>query len=164
VRIAIVSDTHLPRGSRTLPEPCVERLVAADAILHCGDFMAAGVLDWLEELGPPVHAVLGNVDDATLQDRVPERHVAELGGARIGMVHVPGPKAGRLARLRALFPDTAAVVFGHTHMPEHEQADDGFQVFNPGSPTERRRAPARTMGMATVGDDGRVAFELVAVG
>jgi putative phosphoesterase len=164
VRIAIVSDTHLPRGSRTLPEACVERLVSADAILHCGDFMAVEVLDWLEGLGPPVHGVLGNVDDPTLQDRLPERHVAEVGGARIGMVHIPGPKAGRVERLRRLFPDTAAVVFGHTHLPEHADTGDGFQVFNPGSPTERRRAPARTMGMATVGDGGRVAFELVAVG
>jgi putative phosphoesterase len=164
VRIAIVSDTHLPRGSRTLPRPCVERLLDADAILHCGDFMTADVLDWFERLGPPVHAVSGNVDDTRLQDRLPERHVAELGGARIGMVHVPGPKAGRVERLRRLFPDTAAVVFGHTHLPEHADTGDGFQVFNPGSPTERRRAPARTMGMATIDGDGHLEFELIAVG
>jgi putative phosphoesterase len=162
VRIAIVSDTHLPRGSRRLPEACVERLAGADAILHCGDFMTAPVLEWFERIGPPVHAVFGNVDDATVRERLPEWHVAELGGARIGMVHIPGPRAGRLDRLRRLFPGTEAVVFGHTHMPEHADAPDGFQVFNPGSPTERRRAPARTMGMATI-DGGRVEFELVAV-
>jgi uncharacterized protein len=162
VRVAIVSDTHLPRGSRTVPAACIERLEQADAILHCGDFVTAEVLDWFERLGPPVHAVLGNVDDTRLQDRLPEVHVAELGRARIGMVHVPGPKAGRVERLRRLFPDADAVVFGHTHMPEHAEAEDGFQVFNPGSPTERRRAPAHTMGMATV-EDRRVEFELIAV-
>jgi uncharacterized protein len=47
-------------------------------------------------------------------------------------------------------------------MPEH-QARDGFQIFNPGSPTERRRAPVKTMGIATIGA-GRLEFELLAVG
>ena len=162
MRVAIVSDTHLPRGSRTLPDPCVERLQQADAILHCGDVATAEVLDWFERIGPPVHAVQGNVDDDVLQDRLPDWCVVELGGARIGMVHVPGPSKGRFERLKLLFPDADAAVFGHTHMPEHE-ARGSFQIFNPGSPTERRRAPAKTMGMATI-EDARVAFELVALG
>jgi predicted phosphodiesterase len=46
-------------------------------------------------------------------------------------------------------------------MPQHE-ARDGFQIFNPGSPTERRRAPAKTMGIATV-QNGLVAFELLSL-
>ena len=74
------------------------------------------------------------------------------------MIHAPGPATGRLDALRAKFPRCAAVVFGHTHMPEHGERD-GFQIFNPGSPTERRRAPAHTMGFATIAD-GRVVFEL----
>ncbi len=53
-----------------------------------------------------------------------------------------------------------AVVFGHSHLPLHERAADGFQIFNPGSPTERRRAPAHTMGLARV-DGDRIEFELV---
>jgi putative phosphoesterase len=162
VRIAIISDTHLPRGTRTLPEACVDRLCSADAILHCGDVATVDVLSWFEGLGPPVHAVQGNVDDAVLQERLPDWRVVELGGARIGMVHIAGPGRGRFERLRLLFPDANAAVFGHTHMPEHVERD-GFQIFNPGSPTERRRAPSRTMGMATV-EDGRVRFELVVVG
>ena len=162
MRLAIVSDTHMPRGSRALPAACVERLSEADAILHAGDFAEVSVLRELEAFGVPVHGVWGNVDSPELRDELPERQVVEAAGARIGMVHVPGPRDGRLSRLRAAFPDADAVVFGHTHMPEHGHAD-GFQIFNPGSPTERRRAPAKTMGMATV-DDGRVEFELVAVG
>ena len=162
MRLAIVSDTHMPRGARALPAACVELLSEADAILHAGDFAEAEVLRELEAFGVPVHGVWGNVDSSELRDELPERQVVEAAGARIGMVHVPGPSGGRLARLRAAFPHADAVVFGHTHMPEHDHAD-GFQIFNPGSPTERRRAPAKTMGMATV-EDGRVAFELVAVG
>ena len=74
------------------------------------------------------------------------------------MIHEPGPARGRLDALRAKFPRCAAVVFGHTHMPEHAERD-GFQIFNPGSPTERRRAPAHTMGIAEIAGGG-VAFEL----
>ena len=62
--------------------------------------------------------------------------------------------------MRARFKDADAVVFGHSHLPLHEIADDGFQIFNPGSPTERRSAPSHTMGIATV-EEGRLQFELI---
>jgi putative phosphoesterase len=160
VRLAILSDTHLPRGERRLPEACLARLRAADAILHAGDFMRLSVLRELEALGPPVHAVHGNVDDAALQALLPEARLVEAAGARLAMVHDAGPAGGRLERLRRRFPDAGAVVFGHSHIPLHERAADGFQIFNPGSPTERRRAPAHTMGLAeAIG--GRLTFELV---
>jgi predicted phosphodiesterase len=61
--------------------------------------------------------------------------------------------------MRRRFPDADAVVFGHSHTPLHER-DDGFQIFNPGSPTDRRRQPHHTMGVATV-RRGAVSFELV---
>ncbi len=157
--MAVISDTHMPRGPRALPPRCVELLRAADAILHAGDLFAISFLRELQSLGPPVHAVYGNVDDALLKATLPERTVVALGGARIGMVHIGGARTGRMERLRRMFPDADAVIFGHSHMPEHAERD-GFQVFNPGSPTERRRAPTKTMGMATI-EDGRIRFELV---
>ena len=157
--IAVISDTHLPRGERALPADCVERLGAADLILHAGDVMTATVLAELELIGPPVLAVQGNVDDEELRRQLPAERVVEARGIRIGMVHNAGPARGRLTRLRQRFPDADAVVFGHSHMPLHEQAA-GFQIFNPGSPTERRRAPAHTMGLVRV-KDGVPAFELV---
>jgi putative phosphoesterase len=144
-----------------VPEACVERLRAADLILHAGDIASVEVLDWFERLGPPVAAVFGNVDSPELRARLPERRVVEAGVARIGMVHDAGPAAGRLERLRRAFPDAGAVVFGHSHIPLHEQAADGFQIFNPGSPTDRRRQPRHTMGLATV--DSGVLFELLAL-
>jgi putative phosphoesterase len=156
VRLAIISDTHMPRGARALP---VDRLRDADAILHAGDLMEASVLAELEALGPPVHAVRGNVDSAVLQARLPLTRIVLAEGAKIGMIHDAGPAAGRLDRLRRRFPDADAVVFGHSHIPLHEERG-GFAIFNPGSPTERRRAPHRTMGIATV-DHAKVTFELV---
>ncbi len=161
MRLAIISDTHMPRGARAIPAACLKRCAAADAILHAGDLSDVGVLDLLRGLGPPVHAICGNVDSAAVRALLPARLELALGGARIGMTHVPGPAAGRLPRLRAQFPRCDAVVFGHTHMPEHAERD-GFQIFNPGSPTERRRAPAHTMGLASVGQAG-ITFELLTV-
>jgi putative phosphoesterase len=159
VRLAVISDTHMPRGARRLPDRCVAELRAADAILHCGDWMRREVVDEIAALGPPVHGIRGNVDAPDVPFGAREQ--VELGGARIGMIHDPGPARGRLERLRHWFPDADAVLFGHTHQPEHETRD-GFQIFNPGSPTERRRAPTHTMGIATV-EDGALTFELLQV-
>ena len=159
--VAVISDTHLPRGARRLPEACVERIAAADLLLHAGDFSTVEVLRELEAIGPPLLAVHGNVDSAELRRLLPAERVVEAEGARIAMVHDAGPRARRLQRLRARFGERAdVVVFGHSHMPLHEQAEDGFQILNPGSPTERRRAPAHTMGLIRV-DRGLARCELV---
>jgi uncharacterized protein len=162
VLLAIVSDTHLPRGARRLPDACVERLRAADLILHAGDLATLDVLVELELLGPPVLAVHGNVDDDALRARLPGERVVQAAGARIGMVHDAGPAHGRMERLRARFPDAGAVVFGHSHVPLHERSADGaFQIFNPGSPTDRRRQQWHTMGLARVRARDKIEFELV---
>jgi putative phosphoesterase len=159
--LAIISDTHLPRGARRLPADCLEHLAAADAIVHAGDFIRAPVLESLRSLGPPVVAVHGNVDEPALRADLPETAEVQAGGARIAVIHDAGPARGRVERMRRRFPDAAAVVFGHSHLPLLERSADGeFQVFNPGSPTERRRAPHHTMGLAAV-RDGRVEFRLV---
>jgi uncharacterized protein len=151
----------MPKGPRAIPDACLARLRAADVILHAGDFVAIEVLEQLESLGPPVHAVHGNVDEPALRVRLPAVRLVEAGGARIVMIHDAGPADGRLARLRGRFPDADAVVFGHSHLPLHEERG-GFHIFNPGSPTERRRAPAHTMGLATA-RDGRLEFTLLAL-
>jgi putative phosphoesterase len=144
MRIAVVSDTHLPKGARVLPAACVERLRAADLILHAGDLVAVSFLEELRSLGPPVEAVYGNVDEPALRELLPKERVVEAGDTRIGMVHIPGPRAGREERLRARFPGCDAVVYGHTHLPQVERLD-GVWILNPGSPTERRKAPVRSM-------------------
>jgi putative phosphoesterase len=134
----------MPKGTRTLPAACVERLRAVELILHAGDLVALSFLEELRSLGPPVEAVHGNVDEPALRELLPRERVVEVGELRIGMAHVPGPRAGREARLAARFPGCQAVVYGHTHQPQVERVG-GIWILNPGSPTERRKAPARTM-------------------
>jgi putative phosphoesterase len=144
--IAVVSDTHMPKGKRQLPEKCVEQVRAAEAVIHAGDFSAVSVLSELEALCPVVLGVYGNVDEPALWRLLPETLEVEVGGRTVAVVHDAGPKQGRLARMRARFPKADAVVFGHSHLPLQEE-DGGFQIFNPGSPTERRRAPRPSMGL-----------------
>jgi hypothetical protein len=157
--VAVVSDTHLPRGTRAIPMKALELMRSSDLILHAGDFVSEQVLEEIEALGPPVRAVHGNMDSTALRASLPRETVVEAGGVRIGMVHDSGPAHGRLDRLRLRFPDAAAAVFGHSHQPLHEREGD-FQVFNPGSPTERRRSPHHTMGLARI-EGGSVEFELL---
>jgi putative phosphoesterase len=141
--IAIVGDTHLPRGARRLPEECRALLAESTLIVHTGDFTAASVLADLEELGRVV-AVHGNMDDAALRARLPRETTVEAEGLSIGVVHDAGPAAGRHERLRARFPACDVVAYGHSHIPEASRSS-GVWILNPGSPTERRRAPTHTM-------------------
>jgi hypothetical protein len=161
VEIAIISDTHMPRGSRRLPAACVARLRSADLIVHAGDLQRLEVLDELRSLGEVV-AVHGNVDDAAVRLALPASATVGAGGHRLAVVHDAGPAGGRLARLRARFPDADAVIFGHSHIPLLERSPDGFQILNPGSPTERRRAPHHTMAVGRAGEAG-LSFELLAL-
>jgi uncharacterized protein len=161
VRIAVISDTHLPRGTRRIPDACLEHLAAADLILHAGDFVSGEALEEIASIGPPLAAVHGNVDAEAVRRRLPTERVVDAASVKIGMVHDAGSVRGRLERMRAKFPDADAVIYGHSHIPLHEQRD-GFQLFNPGSPTDRRREPRHTMGLARV-ENGRLRFELLAL-
>lgn len=155
MRVVVIADTHLRRDwpNRRLPAPAVEVLAGADVILHAGDITQPEHLDELRAHAP-VHAVLGN-NDPELADDLPETLEVELAGVRVGMIHDSGPVRGRERRLRRRFPEADVVVFGHSHVPWHEVGEDGQLLFNPGSPTERRRQPHRTIGVLEL-DDGEV--------
>jgi putative phosphoesterase len=157
--VAVVADTHLPRGARRLPEACLERLRTADLIVHAGDLSALSVLEELQTLGPPVAAVHGNADEPALRELLPKELVVEAGGTRIGVVHIPGPAVGREDRLIRRFPGCAAVVYGHTHIPQIER-HDGVWILNPGSPTERRRGPFHSL-LVLEAEAGELRPELV---
>jgi hypothetical protein len=157
--IAVLADTHMPRGARRLPERCVELIDGAEAVIHAGDFFAASVLEELQALCPVVHAVHGNVDEEPLRRALPVELGVEIERRTVAIVHDAGPAGGRLTRLRRRFPAADAVVFGHSHLPLHE-SEGGFQIFNPGSPTERRRADRPSMGLLNPGKTG-LAFEHV---
>jgi uncharacterized protein len=132
-------------------------LEAAGTILHVGDFTTAAFLEELRAYGP-VHGVHGNMDEPGLRSELPERAVVEVEGLRVGLVHDAGPAAGRHERLLAGFPGCDVVAYGHTHVPEVSAADDRW-ILNPGSPTERRRAPGHSMIVLESGRPQLVALD-----
>src|SRR3954451_22598846 len=157
MRVVVLADTHIRptasrghgAGGRGFPRHLADEVYAAlrkaDVILHAGDVVTRELLDELAQHAP-VHAVLGNNDHA-LVGELPETLELDLDGVRVAMVHDSGARKGRPARMRRRFPDADVVVYGHSHLPDDSVGVDGQRLFNPGSPTERRRRPFRSFGV-----------------
>jgi putative phosphoesterase len=159
--ILVLADTHIRRGStRRLPPAVYTALEQADLVLHAGDVLTA---EFLEELAgfAPTLAVLGN-NDGELAGQLPEERLLTVEGFRVAMVHDSGPRQGRESRLHRRFPTAGLVVFGHSHIPVDGPGLDGQWLFNPGSPTERRRQPVHTFGRLNI-DDGRLVGHRIVV-
>jgi len=155
MRVVALADTHAPRRWKSCPPPVAEQLRGADLILHAGDVCTAAVLDELAQYAP-VLAVAGNNDGPDVAAwGAPPTLQADLDGLRVAMIHDSGAAAGRLPRLRRRFPGAGLVVFGHSHIPLDDEAG-GLRIFNPGSPTDRRRQPHGTVGVLHI-ESGQVA-------
>ena len=151
MNIVAISDTHGPRRWKSCPPAVAAHLRGADLILHAGDVCTASVLDELSAYAP-VRAVLGNNDGPDVAAwGAPDTLGLVLDGLRVAMIHDSGAAAGRLNRMRRRFPEAGLVVFGHSHIPL-DQGSGGLRIFNPGSPTDRRRQPHGTIGLLTVAE------------
>ncbi len=154
MRVVVLSDTHAPRRWRACPPRVAEHLRHADLILHAGDVCTAAVLAELAEYAP-VTAVAGNNDGPDVTEwGAAETAELDLDGLSVAMVHDSGAAAGRVARLRRRFPRADLVVFGHSHIPL-DQSAGALRIFNPGSPTDRRRQPHGTLGLLEI-DSGHL--------
>ena len=162
MKVVVLADTHAPRRWRSCPPRVAAHLRCADLILHAGDVCTADVLDELAAYAP-VRAVRGNNDGPDVAAwGAPGTLELDLGGVRLAMIHDSGPRSGRPARLRGRFPGANLVVFGHSHIPV-DHAADGQRIFNPGSPTDRRREPRGTIGVLDIDGGGLVAAAIVEV-
>lgn len=161
MRVAVIADTHVPGRARDLPSAAWRIIRGSDAVIHAGDVVTPWLLDRLHAAAPQVHAVLGN-NDLPLRGALPERLELQLGGVSVAVVHDSGAADGRRGRLRRMFPQARAVVFGHSHIPVCD--DDGeLLLLNPGSPTDRRRQPRFSMATLDCGE-GRCRAEIVDLG
>ncbi len=151
--IGVVSDTHIPARARKVPTPVLRTFAWVELIIHAGDLTELGVLDELSRLAPVV-AVAGNMDSWEARQRLGDTRLLELEGFRIGVLHGHGEYGGIQARVLAAFPDAHCVVFGHTHAPYCERHGDVL-LFNPGSPTDRRRQPRASYGLLHLGREIR---------
>lgn len=143
-----------------MPPAVAEHLSDADLILHAGDVCTPSVLEELAVYAP-VHAVVGNNDEpGVARWGAEETWQGELEGLRVAMIHDAGAKQGRTRRMARRFPEAELVVFGHSHIPLDETGD-GVRIVNPGSPTDKRRQPYRTLGVLDVADGAVQALEIV---
>lgn len=162
MKVVALADTHAPRRWRRCPPTVAQHLSDADLILHAGDVCTAEVLDELSAYAP-VRAVRGNNDGADVAMwGAPETLELDLAGLATAMVHDSGQAAGRCARLRRRFPAARLVVFGHSHIPL-DQVADGIRIFNPGSPTDRRRQPHGTFGLLHIDDGCLIEAQIIPV-
>jgi hypothetical protein len=162
MRVVALADTHAPRRWKSCPPRVAEQLRQADLILHAGDVCTAGVLDELARFAP-VLAVVGNNDgpDVAAWGAMPTVQT-DIDGLTVAMIHDSGPAPGRDRRMRRRFPGADLVVFGHSHIPLDVEAD-GVRIFNPGSPTDRRRQPRGTVGVLRIEAGRLVRAEIVPV-
>lgn len=151
----MISDTH----SRRLQDVVVDELARADVILHAGDVTDQSVLDDLQQFAP-VYAVRGN-NDVTLD--LPDTRQFDVAGVRVAMIHDSGARTGRERRMKKLFPDAHVVIFGHSHIPWNTEGVDGQLLFNPGSPTQRRRQPVATYGVLDVSEGHITRHDIVPI-
>jgi putative phosphoesterase len=152
MRIGVVSDTHGLLRPEVAPA-----LAGVERILHLGDVGKPSVLKELERIAP-VTAVRGNVDREGPCGKLPETDVVLIGDRYVYMLHDLktlhlDPAAGKFA----------AVLCGHTHVPNFFRKK-GVLYFNPGSCGPRRFELPVTVGLLTVGADGELEAEIVALG
>lgn len=158
-RLVVLADTHIRRGSsRRLPDSAYGLLDGADAIWHAGDVVIPELLHELDGFAP-VTAVLGN-NDHELFGLLPDQVEETIDGVHVAMIHDSGATRGREGRMARRFPGADLVVFGHSHQPLDMPGVDGQRLLNPGSPTERRRAPTHTMAVVDL-DGGAMRIDIV---
>lgn len=149
MNIGIVSDTHGLLRPEVLPA-----LDGVDQILHLGDVGKASILEELERIAP-VTAIRGNVDREGECARLPETDVVLVEGHYLYMLH--DLKTLHLDPAAAKF---AAVLYGHTHVPDHYRKRDVL-YFNPGSCGPRRFELPVTVGILTVKKSGELEPKIV---
>ncbi|WP_227938205.1 metallophosphoesterase family protein [Alkalihalobacillus deserti] len=153
MKIIVISDTHIPKRAKKLPEQLIVNLKQADLIIHAGDWQILEVYQELAGYGE-VQGVIGNVDGQDIQERFPEKLIIEVHPFKIGVVHGHGKKLTTERRSLDAFKgeQVDCIVFGHSHIPVIKKTDD-ILLFNPGSVTDKRRQPCYSYGILTIKED-----------
>jgi len=153
MKIAVLSDTHMPKKGKHLPEIVIKGIQDADLIIHAGDWTSLDVYEQLKETAPVI-GVFGNVDPPEERDFFDEKKIIEAGKFRIGVTHGHiGSKKKTPERAWEAFQQEQLdlIVFGHSHIPYSQMHDDTL-LFNPGSPTDRRFQPKFSYGIIEIGE------------
>ena len=152
MKIIVISDTHMPRMAKGLPSRLKSELITANLILHAGDWQTREVFEALISYAP-VDGVCGNVDGQDLIEKFGYKKILTLEGFRIGLVHGHGRKGTTEERAIEAFSGTELdmIIFGHSHIPMKKKVD-GMILFNPGSPTDKRKLSKYSFGIIRIGE------------
>ncbi len=161
MKIAVLSDTHMPYNKKELPEKILHLLSGTDAIIHAGDFQAMSVIEKLSAIAP-FYGVCGNMDPEGIRNMLPEKRIVNLGGFAIGLIHGWGAPAGLEDRVFSSFygEKVDAIVYGHSHNPLN-RLKNKILLFNPGSPTNNRFSETNSMGILTLGE--KITGEIITI-
>ncbi len=172
MKIGVISDTHLAEAwgkaklasklitkvkedTQALKEILSPHFSGVDMIIHAGDLVDMQVVAMLEQFAP-VNAVAGNMDPGSVKIHLEDKLIVEAGDFKIGVTHGYGSPSNIEKRVRTIFENDTVdcIVFGHSHSPFNQRMD-GVLMFNPGSPTDRRFAPSRAIGILELNDEIR---------
>ncbi|WP_028785009.1 metallophosphoesterase family protein [Thalassobacillus devorans] len=152
MKIIVTGDTHMPKKAKQLPGRLLEEIKTADIVIHTGDWSSMEVYHTLAAY-KNVYGVYGNVDGEEIQRFFPARQIIQLEGFKIGIVHGDGEKKTTEKRALETFEgeDVDMVIFGHSHIPLLRYFKK-LLLFNPGSPTDKRRLPYYSFGILTINE------------
>ncbi|MDQ0971835.1 putative phosphoesterase [Neobacillus niacini] len=152
MKIVVLSDTHLPKRKKGLPARLLDELMDVDLIIHAGDWQTIDVYHELRRNGR-VEGVYGNVDDEEIIRLLPLKKIVEAGGFRFGIIHGHGKGKTTERRAIAAFKgeNVDCIIFGHSHIPVMRYEGD-LLIFNPGSPTDKRRQKFFSFGVISLSD------------
>jgi putative phosphoesterase len=152
MRIGVVSDTHIFRAGKKLPQLLIEEFSKVDLILHLGDWVVMDVYDQLAQLAP-VDGIAGNNDGYEIIERFGEKKLLTLEGKRVGLIHGHTPYSRKGTDGNALLAfegeKVDVILFGHSHQPLMRN-ENGILLFNPGSPTDKRREKRYSFGLLDI--------------
>lgn len=153
MKIVVISDTHIPKKAKMIPSRLVTDLKKADLIVHAGDWQTIDVFNALSAYAK-VEGVVGNVDGADIQQHFRGKEILHINGFKIGITHGHGQKMTTEKRAIATFEEdhVNCIIFGHSHIPVLKHENDVL-IFNPGSPTDKRRQPFYSYGTLTIDND-----------
>lgn len=152
MKIIVLSDTHIPKRAKSLPKRLLDELKDANLIIHAGDWQTIDVYNQLTTFAK-VEGVYGNIDNENIKEMFPEKQIVEVCGFKIGITH--GHGTGKTTEKRAIQKFEGemvnCIIFGHSHIPSKKYNND-ILLFNPGSPTDKRRQEKYSFGVITIED------------
>ncbi|WP_164669792.1 metallophosphoesterase family protein [Virgibacillus doumboii] len=155
MKIIVTADTHMTDNNNLLPSRFVKELKNADLIIHAGDWKTMDVYHTLAKYSEVI-GVYGNIDNEEIKDQFSTREILNVHGHKIGIVHGHGEKKTTEKRALEAFDDNDVdvIIFGHSHIPMMRYFNKTL-LFNPGSPTYKRKLPYYSFGILEIDEEIR---------